>query len=218
MKKTILIIIILIGISHILSSSVFAQKAYSEKVPTRVGNPSTEAPGTVASSSIVQAAQDIKDGYAQCGGGYSYNSLNVSCMKNFLLSKGHPANLVNAFEQRRESSITDLGCSECLGYVATVLTLLSGDTDTLRYPYAAAVLDTHTFISGADVFQQLPSSTDPQPGDIAVTGIGTYGHIVIVKQPQGALFTALESNGNSTCQVTDFRTLIRSNYTFYRKI
>lgn len=199
---------------------MFAQRVDSNKVNTRVGNPPNNATGSgsVSSNDIVQAAQDIKDGYGQCGGGYSYNSLDVSCMKNFLLSKGHSTNLVDAFESRRESSITDLGCSECLGYVATVLALLTGDTETLRYPTAASVLGTRTFNSGPELFQQIPSTQDIQPGDIAVTGIGGAGHIVIVKQPQGALFIALESNGNSQCQVTDFRTLVKSNYTFYRRM
>ena len=186
-------------------------------VRTRVGSPPQN-------SGALGVAKDLKASYDKCSGGSTVDKPGLGdCLRADLLYRGYSYNVLDAFEARRKSSLVfhdgplrnPTICTECLGYVALVLTLLSGSTNTLTQLSAAGVYPLTSFTAGSLVFNSI--GPEPLlPGDIGAKGGGS-GHIVIVNDVRGNIkFTALESNGNYDCRVTDAREINREPYNFFR--
>ncbi len=199
----------------LFSGQVFAQDAKSNTERIKFGNPPTPP----ISSTVVGAAQAIKSAYDGCASGFTQETSGLgTCLRQQLLSAGYSEAVLDAFETRRRSGIAD-GCTQCLGFVGLVLTLLSGSTSTLvGIPSAKDVLNSTTITAGSLLFEQIPSTEPIQPGDIGVSGGGTWGHILLVNTIEGNIkFSALESNGNFDCRITDSRMILKELYTFYRQ-
>lgn len=188
-----------------------------EYTSTPGGNtPVFTSPSSGSGNSLIKAGRDIKAAYDICENGYTYNVNNVgACLRTQLSGMGYSSSLVDAFESRRAGTITDRNCTECLGYVALALTLVSGSTNTLTQAQASDVLSSSTITAGSITLTKQPAGTSPQPGDIAVAG-GGAGHIAIVNSVAGAVFTALESNSDLDCKIRDNRSIPVDRYTFYR--
>lgn len=190
-------------------------RSESGTITTKVGSP------PIPSNDLVRAAEDIKSAYDNCSDGYTYPKPGlVDCLKNNLKNMNYSDDVVNAFESRRAKSITENGCTECLGFVGIVLALISGSSDTLMYGAASIIPSLPSFTAGNYTYVRLAPNDEIKAGDIAATGSGggyNFGHIAIVKNVQGVLFTAIESNANVTCGITNNRTVPRDRYTFFRK-
>lgn len=187
-------------------------------------NPSPPAGSLPTTALFLKAARDIKTAYDVCAGGLTYDANGIrSCLSGQLQQIGYSSANVSAFEARRRTTITDPNkCTECLGYVAIALTLVTGNTNTLTQPSAASVLNSSEITAGGLRFVKMPTGTLMQVGDIAVAG-GGFGHIAIVDAViDGTIFRALESNNTgNNCRVTNTRLLpaIRQEnpYVFYRQ-
>ena len=200
--------------------TVFAQEAQSNIERIKFGKPVLPTPPAGAGSdTAVGTALIIKAAYDSCASGYTHQTASLgSCLRDYLSAQGYSDEYLNAFETRRGTGIAD-GCTQCVGFVGLVLTLMSGSTATVTGVNSAKeVLNSTTITAGSLVFEQISSSTPIQPGDIGVSGDGTWGHILLVNTVEGNIkFTALESNGNFDCRVTDSRTILKELYTFYRQ-
>lgn len=201
--------------------SVFAQFAtQSNTVRTKVGNPPQE------SNNLVKAALDTKDAYHECAGGYTFDARIVppDCLKTSLGRKAYANSIVDAFEARRKRSLVNTTgrgfCSECVGFVAISLTLISADTNTLSIGSPHALLNVDRFSvsgpAGSYIYRKIGSG-DVQPGDIGIGEPG-YGHILIVKEPKGhGAFIGIESHWGLDCSVKDSIEHSRFYYTFFRR-
>lgn len=189
----------------------------SDDVITRVGNPKEE----IVTNDVVKAATQLRRAYVECGkpaGATFITPLLPECLQKHLAQYGHSESKLAAFESRRKNTITGLQCTECLGYVALVLTLMTGDTNTLTQNSPADTIQLTSFSAGPLTFTKLPKDTQPQSGDIGLTIRESAGHILIVKSRDGnEKFTAIESNWGSSCLATDDQTHRTDFYEFYRK-
>ncbi len=216
------ILILSILVFFLFPKPILAQEAQSNVERIKFGNPTgpgVPIPGSTDTTSVVGAATNINAAYYSCANGYTHQSSDLGpCLRNYLAALGYSSAILDAFEARRGTGIAD-GCTQCVGYVGLVLTLLSGSTATVNTVGSAKdVLNSTTITAGDMIFDQISSSVPIQPGDIGVSGGGTWGHILIVNTVEGNVkFTALESNGNFDCRVTDSRSILKELYTFYRK-
>lgn len=215
------IVLFLFFLLVVFSSPAIAQEAQSNIERIKFGHPAggvSPQPST-DTTSVIGASLNIKAAYDSCANGYTQQTSQLgSCLHDYLSALGYSEDILSAFETRRASGIAD-GCTQCVGYVGLVLTLLSGSTSTLTGVASAKdVLNYSTITAGDVVFDKMESDVPIQPGDIGVAGGGTWGHILIVNTVEGNVkFTALESNGNFDCRITDSRSILKELYTFYRK-
>lgn len=207
LKRNLLILTILSFSSFFFVQEVNAQTS----LRTRVGNP------TETTSNIVKAAQDVKTAYDSCSNGYTHQKPGLGeCLSEQLLGLGYNEQQVSAYEQRRSIAFPD-GCTQCVGYVGTVLSLLSSSPNTILVPSAASIANFSSITAGDTIYDRLPAGEPLQPGDIGAIG-GGFGHVLIVKEPDGNMaFHALESNGRLDCRVTDNRRINRDGYVFFRQ-
>ncbi len=211
---------------------------------TQVGSPSASPPGPLGCtgggggggggipSDFVQAGEQIKAAYDQCGNGFTFDDISglPTCFFNYIknISSDAHAQLV---ESRRQQSLVDSAdvaggrCTECPGFIGIAVTHWTNSNDpccNLSYYAAGDINDLGgSFRAGQYTFKSIGSGVLAiiQSGDIAVAGGGgNPGHIAIVKDVSGyAGFIALESNAGLDCKVTDNRVVPKDNYTFYRK-
>lgn len=214
-KKTVLFFLILLFILN--PSPVFAieYRTESNTVQTQVGSP------PVPSNNLVKAGEDIKNAYDQCSSGLTFEKTGLSqCLKNILTGLGYSDPLLDAFEQRRQTSLVDHvygKCTECLGFVGAVLTLITGDVNVLRSTRASDVVNLESFPAGSNTYQKI-YSIPVQLGDIGAGSQGSNGHIIIVKDLQGEVkITAVESNANGDCRVTNAITYPKEMFVYFRK-
>lgn len=198
---------------------VFAQlQTDSNTINTRVGNPPV-------SNDVVKIGMDIKSAYDACNGGDTRDTAGVlgTCLRTQLSGLEYSSAYLDAFEARRVTSLALLDadgtfCTQCVGYVGLVLTLLSGSTSTLLVNAASDVVGFSSINAGGVVFQKLNEGAPLLPGDIGAKG-GGFGHILVVNEVLGNIkFSALESNGNLDCRVTSGREINRDGYVFFRKL
>lgn len=215
LKKTILFFLILFFI--LTPPPVFAieYRTESNTVQTQVGSP------PVPSNNLVKAGEDVKSAYDQCSSGLTFEKQGLSdCLKNKLNGFGYADQTLNAFERRRQTSLVPHGwgvCTECLGFVGTVLTLVTGDINTLRSYRASDIVQLTSFTAGNDLYQKI-YSIPVQLGDIGAGSQGGNGHIVIVKDLQGEIkITAVESNANGDCRVTNTITYPKEMFVYFRE-
>ncbi len=235
-KLSTTLLLCLLLITH--ASPVFAQTTQSNRVNTRVG----DAVDKVGGDNLVSAANAIFEGYKKCAGGYTHDARikkddtdpSRSCLLTFLEGNSYGDLQVSAFERRRKFGLVDNGngkCNACLPYVATALTLTTGDSSTLNVYNGNAIWTpadvlkmkvkdqdgnevygfSMTNVRGEKIIYKSVGGKDPQPGDVAVTVTSgqtnnvSVGHIEIVKtvDPNKGIFTALESNWRLDCGVSD---------------
>ena len=216
MKK--LMVLSLCFVFFFTTNPVFAQlQTDSNTINTRVGNPP-------ASNDVAKIGTDIKSAYDACNSGDTHDTTGTldSCLRTQLTGFGYSSELLDAFETRRKSSITSHGdgtyCTECVGYVGLVLTILSGRTSTLLVNAASDVTGLSSISAGGTVFRKLGDTEPLLPGDVGAHGGGS-GHILRVNEVLGNVkFTGLESNGNLDCRVTSSREINRDGYVFFRKV
>lgn len=193
----------------------FAPNAYAlvnkDEARTKIGNPVSSA------SSLIGASLDIKLAYESCTGGGTFEQTGLTdCLREFLATTSHSATYRDTFLATRPSTLTDRGCTECLGFVRLAATLAHGGGDGLALANASAVVPLSSFSAGGITYRKISASDSLQAGDIGAHG-GGDGHIVIVNEPLGNVkFTALESNGNFDCRITDNRQILRDGYSFFR--
>lgn len=201
-----------------VATPVFAQlQTDSNTINTRVGNPPVL-------NGVAKVGIDIKSAYDSCNRGDTHDTTGGlgSCLRTQLSALSYSSSYLDAFETRRKKSITrhpdGTYCTECVGYVGLVLTLLSGSADTLNVTAASDVTAFSSINAGGIVFQRLNEGELLLPGDIGAHG-GEAGHILMVHQALGNIkFTGLESNGNFDCHVTSGREINRDGYVFFRKM
>jgi hypothetical protein len=216
MKKN--VIIILSFMLFFTASPVFAQlQTDSNTINTRVGNPPVL-------NDVAKIGMDIKSAYDTCNNGDTHDTNGTlgSCLRTQLTSLSYLNAYLDAFETRRKSSMTNhpdgTYCTECVGYIGLILTLLSGSTNTLNVNAASDVTSFSSINAGGVVFQKISDSEPLLPGDIGAHG-GEAGHILMVNQVLGNVkFSALESNGNFDCHITSGREINRDGYVFFRKM
>lgn len=190
---------------------VFAQQ---NRVTTKVGNPPQN-------DDVITAAKDLKSAYDTCNNGNTRDPKGTlgQCLREQLFLFGYSNAIIAAFKTRHENSFVDHGdwtkCTECVGYVGLVLTLLSGDPNTLQIN-ATAIPSLSQITAGRIVFSKV-APKDVQPGDI---GAGR-GHAFIVRfVEEGSVgIIAYESNaGIANCDVTDHKRRVNDGYTYFRKM
>lgn len=237
MKKLLFAVIVISFLLQFPSLS-FAQNSESNCVLTKVGNPNEPSPtcGKKGATQIVQAADVIRQAYVQCGKPnsgqtYVYDGLG-DCLKREIKRFSNNAYLdtqLQAFDSVRRSVIAD-NCSQCIGYVKSVLAIVDETTSPIPgSTNANTVISTATndsFTSGRYWYTLIGHgfSADIQPGDVGVTNAFNWGHILIVKQiHNNTHFYAYESHWNLDCGVTDNnlhpKAEVGSNgeYYFYRR-
>lgn len=215
---------------------LFAQTAPSNCVVTKVGTPliSPTLPANCAggsSSDVIKAGEDVKAAMDSCEQGFTFDVAGVdTCLKNYLTNVGYSPERVGAYLARRKTAMVyhvnadgrQGYCNECLGFVGTVLTLVTGDTNALLgFGAAGNVTKLQSFKAGDTTYVKIGSGiqADIQPGDIAIAGNDSDpGHITFVKEVQGNIaFIALESNANYDCKLYDTRKVQKTPYSYYRK-
>ncbi len=200
-----------------LVSPALAATQKSETVRTSVGDPAVLPPALDGvNSDILKAAIATKLAYDKCSAGYTHARVGLNnCLHDQLLSSGYSEEQIRTFEQRRQGSFAD-GCTQCLGFIGIVTSLITGTTDTFKQGYAGAVTE-NSYTFGGITFVKIPNTEKLQPGDIGVN-LGYPGHILFVKrQLDDIRFEAVESNGDSDCRVTDDKVRLVELYQhFYR--
>lgn len=217
-KKLIFIFFIMFFVFLSLTPMVFAQlQTDSNTINTRVGNPPV-------ANDVVKIGMDIKSAYDACNSGDTHDTTGTlgSCLRTQLSGSGYSNSYLDAFEARRKNSITShpdgTFCTECVGYVGLVLTLLSGSTNTLGVAYASDIASLPSLSAGTIVFQRLQDNTSLQPGDVGAKS-GGAGHVLVVNEVIGNIkFTALESNANLDCHITSTKEWNKEGWVFFRKI
>lgn len=188
---------------------VFAQQFQSDSniIRTTIGKPPID-------NGLIAAGQDLKQAFDVCENGYTNFTLTLQgCLVESLTSSGRPQEKINALANEYPSTIAD-GCTQCLGFVRLIAALAHGNGSGLALNSAADVAAITSFTTGDATYQRISGS--PQPGDIGAKG-GGFGHIVIVKEVLGNVkITALESNANYDCKVTDTRQILTDGYVFFR--
>lgn len=217
-KKPIFIFFLAFFVFLKLTPMVFAQlQTDSNTINTRVGNPP-------ASNDVVKIGTDIKSAYDTCNNGDTHDTTGTlgSCLRTQLSGLGYSDTLLDAFETRRKSSMTlhpdGTFCTECVGYVGLVLTLLSGNANTLGVEFASDIASLPSLSAGTIVFQRLPDNESLQPGDVGAKG-GGAGHVLVVNEVVGNIkFTAFESNANLDCHITSTKEWNKDGWVFFRKM
>jgi hypothetical protein len=198
----------------------FAQITESNCVLTKVGNPAGPSPacGPGGGTSITEAADRIRQAYVTCGNpsGTTYdppknptpNSLK-SCLRNELSKYNYTDAQLNAFESVRNAHNIAVGCNQCIGYVKSVLALVDSTAGPLpNSGNANSVIfgDPRTLRSGNYVYTWVGEGeeADIKPGDMGVTKIGPFGHILFVKQVKDPVSQiAYQSHWQLNCEVSD---------------
>ncbi len=236
MKRLISVLLLLSSFLQYPSLS-HAQISESNCVLTQVGNPAAPSPncGKKSTTLITEASDYIRQGYVKCGrpsgATYLYDGLG-GCLRGELqrLSGNKYTDIqLQAFEAVRRSVIAN-NCSQCIGYVKSVLALVDESTSPIPgSTNANTVINSATngnFMSGRYRYTLVGRGTaaDIQPGDVGATNEGVWGHILIVKQVHNNThFYAYESHWHLSCGVTDNVLHPKANpqtgaeYYFYRR-
>ncbi len=210
-----------------------AQISESNCILTKVGNPTEPSPacGAGGATLITEAADRIRQAYVTCGKPSGSTRLYLptesyslaSCMRQSLSQYNYTSTQLDAFERSRASVIAD-GCSQCIGYVKSVVTLIDTSSNPFcTYCNASGVIagDPISLRSGNYTYQKVEgdgNAADIQPGDIGVTKRGVWGHILIVKQVKDRVsFYAYQSHWKLDCMVTDNYVVDKEGYVFYRR-
>lgn len=241
-----IVIFIAIALPFFLPSKLLAQTSESNCVVTKVGDPTGERPacgkgGGTSDNANLRAAQDVMAAYYKCNNGDTHSPLynpekreHIECLSNELKNNGYSNEQTEAFEVRRRGSLVAAQkgggvCVQCLGFAGISVALAEDNPGALtgncigQNNCAAkhiVILHPDGFNVGTSYYKFIGKGnrTEIQPGDIAVSTEGKWGHIVIAKENMGnARFTAVESNWNSDCKVTDGVDHPKEIFYFYRK-
>lgn len=235
---------ILIITSSLLSfTSKEAIALSSNCVITKVGDagePPAPQPGCAGGSdAFIRAAEDIKTAYDVCESGLTFDQPTLAgCLQAELSKAGYDDEHVRNFSVRRGNSLvyhtgpTGSGlCTECLGYVGTVIALWANTSDPNEslntLPTAGSINDLYAatgFEAGNKHWAPIGSgiSAQIQQGDIAVAGSSFNGdHIGIVYTIRDDVsMDLIESNGGYDCRISTTRgpdsPSFKERYTFYR--
>lgn len=231
MKK--IISLFLLTLSLIASPTAYAQeRIISNTVITQFGNAPLDQKPASTNTDLSKAAQNLIEAYSICPpiGKSDFVSVDrTECLQSFLKTRGYSDSVLRAFGVRRSTSITDAQCTECLGFVALALTLISGDINTLLgSPIESGVnignpLYVYNKLSQFPVGKFTYSITDRMEEGAVGMGVSHpletlsgAGHALIVKKVLGNIkFIAYESSYNPICVVSDNREHPKDPYKFY---
>jgi murein DD-endopeptidase MepM/ murein hydrolase activator NlpD len=187
------------------------------------GSASTDCPanapgGGGGGGDLVSAGEAVVHAFGQCQSGLT-NLGNDACVNGSLRKAGYTDKQVSQFNTRRAGSVDSAGYTECLGFASLALTLAYGDTNPLPVSNARDVLNSSSYRMGAAKFTRVAAGQAPQPGDIGIAlpgpGDGGGNHALIVKEPKGSTFIAVEGNFRAR-RATDSISHTTATYAYYR--
>lgn len=225
--KTITILTIIFIFFFTLKQPLYAITVHSNTLTICVGINSVECAKQTSNNPLLKAAQTIKAAYDQCSNGHtsSISQTTKDCLSKYLTSNSYSNDQVNYFIENLKHHFVGCGV-QCLGFVEAAVNLVT-KTQARGFLQQGTPLQIlshrqNQYNSDGIIYNLVDS---PQPGDIGLTAPymdkrnngGPAGHALIVKSVESnVIFTAVESNWDNHCGLSDKVKHPSNSYYFYR--